>query len=113
MTDSHGKAVDASEQGGDPSSMISTLADLDRFFTALFQGRLLPSAQLDEMFSLPKDNEGKLVAFIGTSCNRVACFGAGLMSTPLPKRPVTPGSTLPGGGCYDRHQQAVGCPSGG
>ncbi|WP_405585271.1 hypothetical protein [Streptomyces sp. NBC_01092] len=73
--------------------MISTSADLDRFITTLFQGRLLPAAQLDEMFSLPKDNEGKLVPFIGTSCNRVACFEAGLMSTPLPNGGVLWGKT--------------------
>ncbi|MDF3300169.1 serine hydrolase domain-containing protein [Streptomyces tropicalis] len=83
VTDSRGTAVDVSEQGGDPSNMISTPADLDRFINALFQGRLLPPAQLNEMFTLPRDAEGKLVPFIGTSCNKVACFGAALMSTPL------------------------------
>ncbi|MFB7509480.1 serine hydrolase domain-containing protein [Streptomyces broussonetiae] len=93
VADSHGQAVDVSEQGGDPSNMISTPADLDRFITALFQGRLLPPAQLNEMFTLPKDNEGKLVPFIGTSCNKVACFGAALMSTPLPGGGVLWGKT--------------------
>ncbi|WBO65255.1 serine hydrolase domain-containing protein [Streptomyces camelliae] len=93
MTDSHGRAVDVSEQGGDPSNMISTPADLDRFITALFQGRLLPAAQLDEMFTLPKDKDGKLVPFIGTSCHKVACFGAALMSTPLPDGGVLWGKT--------------------
>jgi D-alanyl-D-alanine carboxypeptidase len=34
--------------------MISTLADLDRFTNALFGGRLLPAAQLDEMFTVPQ-----------------------------------------------------------
>lgn len=33
--------------------MISTTADLDRFLVALFQGRLLPRAQLEEMFTVP------------------------------------------------------------
>ncbi|MEU4690713.1 serine hydrolase domain-containing protein [Actinoplanes sp. NPDC023714] len=33
--------------------IISTLADLDTFTAALFAGRLLPAAQLDEMFTLP------------------------------------------------------------
>ncbi|MCP3139089.1 serine hydrolase domain-containing protein [Pyxidicoccus xibeiensis] len=33
--------------------MISTSADLDRFLVALFQGRLLPRAQLEEMFTVP------------------------------------------------------------
>ncbi|MFI6001313.1 serine hydrolase domain-containing protein [Streptomyces sp. NPDC051366] len=34
--------------------MISTAADLDRFFTALFRGRLLPPAQQKLVFELPK-----------------------------------------------------------
>jgi D-alanyl-D-alanine carboxypeptidase len=33
--------------------MISTTADLDRFFSALLGGRLLPAAQLREMLTLP------------------------------------------------------------
>ncbi|MCC9311102.1 beta-lactamase family protein [Kitasatospora sp. RB6PN24] len=94
MTDDSGRAVDVSEQGGDPSNMISTPADLDHFLTALFQGRLLPAAQQNELFTLPKDNEGKLVPFVGgTSCNKQACFGAGLMSTPLPNGTVLWGKT--------------------
>ncbi|MGW2373739.1 serine hydrolase [Kitasatospora sp. NPDC001683] len=94
MTADNGQAVDTSEQGGDPSNMISTTADLDRFLTALLQGRLLPAAQQEELFTLPKDNEGKLVPFVGgTSCNKVACFGAGLMSTPLPNGAVLWGKT--------------------
>ncbi|MET8623624.1 serine hydrolase domain-containing protein [Kitasatospora sp. NPDC004669] len=94
MTDSSGQAVDVSEQGGTPSNMISTTADLDHFMAALFQGRLLPAAQQSELFTLPKDNEGKLVPFVGgTSCNKVACFGAGLMSTPLPNGTVLWGKT--------------------
>ncbi|MFE5583323.1 serine hydrolase domain-containing protein [Kitasatospora sp. NPDC056531] len=94
MTADSGQAVDTSEQGGDPSNMISTTADLDHFLTALLQGRLLPAAQQNELFTLPKDNEGKLVPFVGgTSCNKVACFGAGLMSTPLPNGTVLWGKT--------------------
>jgi D-alanyl-D-alanine carboxypeptidase len=85
VTNNQGQAVDVSEQGGDPSNMISTPADLDHFITGLFQGRLLPAAQLNEMFTLPKDSAGKPIPFTGgTSCNRTACFGAGVMSTPLP-----------------------------
>jgi D-alanyl-D-alanine carboxypeptidase len=38
---------------GAQGAMISTTADLDRFITALFRGRLLPPAQLDDMFSIP------------------------------------------------------------
>lgn len=94
MTDSRGEAVDVSEQGGTPSNMISTPADLDHFMTALFQGRLLPAAQQNELFTLPKDDAGKPVPFVGgTSCNKVACFGAGLMSTPLPNGAVLWGKT--------------------
>ncbi|CAM3387383.1 beta-lactamase family protein [Corallococcus sp. ZKHCc1 1396] len=33
--------------------MISTTADLDRFLVALFQGRLLPRAQMEELFTVP------------------------------------------------------------
>ncbi|MFI6758367.1 serine hydrolase domain-containing protein [Micromonospora sp. NPDC050417] len=45
--------------------MISTLADLDRFTGALFGGRLLPAAQLDEMFAVPRvhDLDGKPAAY--------------------------------------------------
>jgi D-alanyl-D-alanine carboxypeptidase len=38
---------------GAQGAMISTTADLDRFITALFSGRLLPPAQLDDMFTIP------------------------------------------------------------
>ncbi|MFD8087836.1 serine hydrolase domain-containing protein [Kitasatospora sp. NPDC059722] len=94
MTDSQGDAVDVSEQGGTPSNMISTTADLDHFITALLQGRLLPAAQQNELFAVPKDGEGKPVSFVGgTSCDKVACFGAGLMSTPLPNGTVLWGKT--------------------
>ncbi|MDX3456051.1 serine hydrolase [Streptomyces sp. ME02-8801-2C] len=34
-------------------AMISTTADLERFLTALFSGRVVPRPQLEEMFSLP------------------------------------------------------------
>jgi D-alanyl-D-alanine carboxypeptidase len=35
------------------ASMISTAPDLDRLLVALFGGRLLPAAQLEEMFTVP------------------------------------------------------------
>jgi D-alanyl-D-alanine carboxypeptidase len=38
---------------GAQGEMISTGGDLDRFMTALFRGRLLPPAQLDDMFTVP------------------------------------------------------------
>ena len=55
--------------------MISTLADLDTFMAALYGGRLLPAAQLDEMFTLPpvKDVAGG-----------PATHSAGLEATVLP-----------------------------
>ncbi|MBS2553890.1 beta-lactamase family protein [Catenulispora sp. NL8] len=94
MTDDEGTAVDVSEQGGDPSNMISTPADLDRFISALMQGRLLPPAQQNEMFTLPLNSQGQPVPFVGgTSCPQVACFGAGLMSTRLPNGVVLWGKT--------------------
>lgn len=94
MTDDEGRAVDVSEQGGDPSNLITTPADLDRFITALMQGRLLPAAQQQELFTLPTDAQGHLLPFVnGTSCPKVACFGAGLMSTTLPNGVVLWGKT--------------------
>lgn len=100
LTDSRGVAVDVSEQGGDPSTMISTPADLDRFITALFRGRLLPAAQLREMFALPTDANGRVVPYADTSdCLTPdgrpgpACFGAGLMSVPLPDGTLLWGKT--------------------
>lgn len=55
--------------------MISTLADLDTFTAALFGGRLLPPAQLDEMFTLPQVDD--------VSGGR-ATHSAGLEATTLP-----------------------------
>ncbi|WP_097328046.1 serine hydrolase domain-containing protein [Paractinoplanes atraurantiacus] len=59
--------------------MISTLADLDTFTAALFGGRLLPPAQLGEMFTLPpvKDVSGG-----------PATHSAGLEATTLPNGEV-------------------------
>lgn len=90
LVNSSGRPVDVSEQGGNPSNMVSTPADLDRFITALFGGRLLRPAQLDELFALPHDSSGKPVPYVdGTNCavgpeKGSACFGAGVMKTPLP-----------------------------
>ncbi|AEW99165.1 serine hydrolase domain-containing protein [Streptantibioticus cattleyicolor] len=100
LTGSDGRPVDVSEQGGDPSNMISTPADLDHFITALFSGRLLPAAWLDQMFTLPEGADGKPVPYHGTSnCVRPdgtagpACFGVGLMAVPLPGGGVLWGKT--------------------
>ncbi|MFG2181816.1 serine hydrolase domain-containing protein [Streptomyces abikoensis] len=52
-------------------AMISTNSDINRFFTALLAGRLLPAAQLAEMHTtVPIGNTG-------------AGYGLGLMSRPL------------------------------
>ncbi|WP_244184577.1 serine hydrolase domain-containing protein [Streptomyces cellostaticus] len=48
--------VDVTEQSPWPwaeGGMISTPADLDRFMTALFRGRLLPPAQQEKLFTVP------------------------------------------------------------
>ncbi|MEU6218476.1 serine hydrolase domain-containing protein [Streptomyces sp. NPDC047022] len=50
------RPVDVTEQSPWPwaeGGMISTPADLDRFMTALFRGRLLPPAQQAELFTVP------------------------------------------------------------
>ncbi|WP_405877292.1 beta-lactamase family protein [Streptomyces sp. NBC_01384] len=100
LTNSAGEPVDVSEQNGNPSGMISTPADLDRFITALFRGRLLPSALLEEMFTLPKSEDGKVVPYADASnCLTAdgkqgpACFGLGLMSVPLPDGTMLWGKT--------------------
>lgn len=100
LTDSEGDAVDVSDQGGSPDSMISTAADLDTFITALFQDRLLSPALLTQMFTLPRDAQGNLVPYIGDDGNCVtgpqpgqACFGLGIGSFTLPDGTVLCGKT--------------------
>lgn len=49
--------VDVTEWGSSrewaAGDLISTTADLERFTTALFGGRIVPKAQLEEMFTVP------------------------------------------------------------
>nr|WP_281181936.1 serine hydrolase domain-containing protein [Streptomyces chattanoogensis] len=76
--------------------MISTAADLDRFMTALFRGRLLPPAQQKLAFTVPNvDN-----APTNTNCiNKKSCFSArGLMRITLDNGVTVWGKTgsLPG-----------------
>ncbi|RKR89086.1 D-alanyl-D-alanine carboxypeptidase [Micromonospora pisi] len=55
--------------------IISTLVDLDRFGAALFGGRLLPAAQLDEMFTVPQvdDLDGKPAVYsVGLTAFRLS-----------------------------------------
>ena len=100
LTDSQGTVTDVSAAGGDPSSMISTTGDLNRFITALFQGRLLPRAQLTQMFALPHDARGNLLPYTGDSGNcqsgpdkGKACFGLGIGTDTLPDGTVLWGKT--------------------
>ncbi|MFH8789905.1 serine hydrolase domain-containing protein [Streptomyces roseoverticillatus] len=94
-----GEQVDVNEQGGLPSSMISTTADLDRFITALLGGRLLRPAQTAELFAVPRDANGKPLPYAdGSHCNTgpekgTACFSTALMSVPLPDGSVMWGKT--------------------
>lgn len=100
LTDSQGTVTDVSAAGGDPSSMISTTGDLNKFITALFQGRLLPRAQLTQMFALPHDAQGNLLPYTGDSGNcqsgpdkGKACFGLGIGTDTLPDGTVLWGKT--------------------
>lgn len=96
---SSGELVDVNVQGGLPASMTSTTADLDRFITGLFDGRLLRPAQTAELFAIPKGADGKPLPYAdGSHCNTgpgkgTACFGVGLMSTPLPDGSLLWGKT--------------------
>ncbi|WP_433389107.1 serine hydrolase domain-containing protein [Micromonospora sp. KLBMP9576] len=56
-------------------NVISNLADLDTFMTALFAGRVVPPAQLAEMFTLPEVTD--------VSGGR-ALYSVGLTAFPLP-----------------------------
>ncbi|WP_228561844.1 serine hydrolase domain-containing protein [Catenulispora rubra] len=100
LTESQGTVTDVSAAGGDPSSMISTTGDLNRFITVLFQGRLLPHAQLTQMLALPHDAAGDLLPYTGDSGNcqsgpdkGKACFGLGIGTDTLPDGTVLWGKT--------------------
>jgi len=77
--------VDVTEQSPYPwaeGGMISSARDLSTLMTALFHGRLLPSAELNDMTTVPD------VPYLGTDQCQVgtpgrACFGLGLMSATL------------------------------
>ncbi|MGW2637036.1 serine hydrolase domain-containing protein [Streptomyces sp. NPDC001348] len=57
---------------GTAGAVVSTMADLDRFYRELFTGRLIPAAQLAEMErTVPvTDAEGKVVAHYGLALMR-------------------------------------------
>jgi len=85
---------DVTEQSPYPwaeGGMISTAADLDRFFTALFRGRLLPPAQQKLVFDVPKVKSSAT----NTSCfGPAACFSiGGLMRYQLPSGEYVWGKT--------------------
>ncbi|WP_371579347.1 serine hydrolase domain-containing protein [Streptomyces sp. NBC_01314] len=71
--------------------MISTAADLDRFLTALFRGRLLPPAQQRLVFDVPKARS----AATNTNCfGPEACYSVGgLMRYQLPSGEYAWGKT--------------------
>ncbi|MET8629694.1 serine hydrolase domain-containing protein [Kitasatospora sp. NPDC004669] len=66
--------------------MISTVGDLDTFFQALLKGRLLPPAQMDEMFVMqdsssnwiPSTHYGLGVASVDLSCGKVWGMGGAI-----------------------------------
>ncbi|MGW4516176.1 serine hydrolase domain-containing protein [Streptomyces sp. NPDC004393] len=98
LTDSAGTLAEVTEQGGDPSSMVSTTGDLDRFLRALLGGELLPPAQQAELFTLPRDAAGRLLPSQDSNCasgpqKGLACFGAGLQKVTLADGTVIWGKT--------------------
>ncbi|WP_405164347.1 beta-lactamase family protein [Nocardia sp. NBC_01499] len=83
VTTTDGKVVDIADQSGLPSSMISTSADIDRFFVAMMRGDLLPAAQQRELFAIPRDASGALLCDVKTAPPGTQCFGSGPMTTRL------------------------------
>ncbi|MFE1381505.1 serine hydrolase domain-containing protein [Streptomyces sp. NPDC058740] len=85
---------DVTEQSPYPwaeGGVISTAADLDRFLTALFRGRLLPPAQQRLVFDIPEVSS----ATTNTNCvGTEACFSVGgLMRYELPNHTYVWGKT--------------------
>ncbi|MFE5586797.1 serine hydrolase domain-containing protein [Kitasatospora sp. NPDC056531] len=94
-----GIPTDVSEQGGNPESMVSTPADLDRFLRALLDGELLPPQQLHDLLALPRDAAGQPVPYrdagdcqFGPDKGK-ACYSAGLMAIALQDGTVVWGKT--------------------
>jgi D-alanyl-D-alanine carboxypeptidase len=64
--------------------LISNSGDLARFISAIFQGRLVPRSELEEMFTVPPVKyAGKENCNLGPEAGQ-ACYSAGLMKTTLP-----------------------------
>ncbi|MGW2954798.1 serine hydrolase domain-containing protein [Streptomyces eurythermus] len=85
------RLVDITEQNPGAGGMISTTADLDRFLTALFRGRLLPPAEQAELFDVPD------VPYLGGTADDPgqgrAYYAAGLMRVTLPNSVTVWGKT--------------------
>ncbi|MFI0818117.1 serine hydrolase domain-containing protein [Streptomyces sp. NPDC021098] len=82
--DGGSRRADVTEQAAWPwaeGGMISTAADLDRFMTALFRGRLLPPAQQKLLFTVPDvpNVENKNCARNPDPKEDRACYSMGLM----------------------------------
>ncbi|MFF7654673.1 serine hydrolase domain-containing protein [Streptomyces sp. NPDC007983] len=82
--DGGSRQVDISEQAAWPwaeGGMISTAADLDRFMTVLFRGRLLPPAQQKLLFTVPDvpNVDNKNCAQNPDPEQNRACYSMGLM----------------------------------
>ncbi|MEV0480264.1 serine hydrolase domain-containing protein [Streptomyces sp. NPDC050508] len=94
--------VDVTEQSPWPwaeGGMISTPADLDRFMTALFRGRLLPPAQQAELFTVPD-----VPSFHSSQCRTEAdagraCMTMGIMRVKASNGVVVWGKTGSRPGC--------------
>jgi D-alanyl-D-alanine carboxypeptidase len=78
IADDEGTLADVSEQGGDDTSMISAPRDTGRFFTALFSGRLLPSAELRQMMSVPDVPYADASDCLIGPTKGEACYGLGV-----------------------------------
>lgn len=80
--------VDVTEQNPYPwaeGGMISSAADLERFFEALYRGRLLPPAQQAEVFAVPDlPNDHNKNCEIGPTAGHACYSTAGLLRTVLP-----------------------------
>ncbi|MER6218402.1 serine hydrolase domain-containing protein [Streptomyces sp. NPDC001674] len=83
--------ADITEQNPAAGGMISTTADLDRFLTVLFRGRLLPPAQQAELFAVPD------VPYLGGTDHDPghgrAYYSAGLLRATLPNGVTVWGKT--------------------
>jgi D-alanyl-D-alanine carboxypeptidase len=74
--------------------LISSSADLTKLITRIFEGRLVPRSELEEMFTLPdvKYTGSTSNCNVGPNAGR-ACFSAGLTTTMLPNGVTVWGKT--------------------